>query len=87
MDIIKKQALRLVTERWFDIPTAVAMAIAKQQEKWFANDKWELNYRWKEYSKLTPEKREEVRKKIQSWAEWKDFTFYKWEAIFIPDLK
>lgn len=81
MNIIQKQALRLVNERWFDVPTAVSMAIESQIQKWFANKDWKLNYRWEQYWKLTSEQRAEVRKEIDAWASRNDFNFYNGKII------
>lgn len=87
MNILTRQAYILVKDRWFDIPTAVSIAYWQQKAKWFIDSKWRLTQRGIEYWKLTSETRDKVRRKVERWASWDDFTFYRWKAIYVPDLK
>ena len=74
MTIVHKQALKLIKERWFEVADAVKLAIEQQTKRWFWGD-WKETYRGKEYSKLSSEKREEVRRKTDKWDKINDFVF------------
>lgn len=78
MNIVVKQAVRLVKERWFSVEDAVNLAWDTQTRRGFIKD-WKLTKKWVDYGKLSSEQRQKVRKLLERWAEIEDFSFNeKW---------
>lgn len=74
MNIILRQAVKLVEERWFSVEKAVDLAWETQERRWFIKQ-WKLTKRWQQYSNLSSEQRSKIRRLVEKGADIKDFTF------------
>lgn len=85
MNILEKQALKLIKERDFSVKDAVKLAYSTQKRRWFVKG-WILTHRWKLYWELSSDEREIVRRAVSHWAKLNDFIFVEWKAIYIPKV-
>ena len=74
LNVVERQAIKLVQERWFSVPKAVDLAVRQQTKRWFWRD-GKPTFRWEQYAKLDSKKREKARRLTEKWTDMRNIVF------------